>query len=163
MDVQKALYKIPVPVALVGAMQDEKHNVITVSWCTQVSKDPHLIMVSISPQSSISPMISKTQEFVLSILPKSSEEVARICGHTRDNVEDKIKQSKLTLKDGDKLNIPRIEEAIVNFECKVSSKYTAGDHAVIIANVISADEPKEEKPLVYFDRDLVAIDNSQSK
>ncbi|WP_350344355.1 flavin reductase family protein [Proteinivorax tanatarense] len=160
--IQKALDKIPVPVTLVGAYNEEGHNVITVSWFTQVSQEPSLIMVSISPSSSIIPVISETKEFVVSLLPQDNEQVARICGHTRENVTDKIKEAKLTVKDGNKLNVPLIEQAIVNFECKVTNQYTAGDHNVIIANVVSADKIKEEKPMVFYDRDLVAIDNSQS-
>lgn len=161
-NIQNALDKIAGPVGILGADKDGDHKVITVSWFTQVSKNPAEILVCVSPQSSISPLISETKEFVLSLLPQDMEEVARICGHTSENVDDKLQTSKLSTKNSKQVNVRSINEAIVNLECKVTNQYQGGDHQIIVGKVLDVDEVDDKKPLIFYDRDLITIDNSLS-
>ncbi len=160
--IQEALDKLAGSVALLGATKESRHNVITVSWFTQVSRNPAMIMVSVSPNSSISPIISDSKEFVLSLLPDDMEEVARICGHISENVENKIETSKLTLKDSETVKAPSIEEAIVNLECQVVQQHLAGDHYLVVAKVLHVDKLEDRNPLIFYNRDLVSVDNSLS-
>lgn len=160
-NIQEALNKVAGPVAILGAVKDGNHRVITVSWFTQVSRNPALIMVSVSPQSSIYPIITETKEFVLSLLPKELEEVARICGHTRENVEDKLETSRLSTKDSIEVKVPSVNEAILNLECKTVEHHLAGDHFIIVGEVISVDKIEDKKPLIFYNRDLVTVDESR--
>ena len=160
-NVQEALDKVAGPVGILGAVKDGNHRVITVSWFTQVSRNPAMIMVSVSPNSSIHPIISETKEFVLSILPKELEEVARICGHTRDNVDDKLETSRLSTKDSSEVNPPSINEAMLNLECKTVEQHLAGDHSIIVAKVLNVDKIDDKKPLIFYNRDLVTVDESR--
>ena len=160
--IQNALDKLTGPVAIMGAMKGEEHKVITVSWVTQISKFPPLILVCVSPESSIAPVISEKKEFVLSLLPQEMEEVARICGHTSENVENKLETSKLTTKASKRVEIPSINEAICNIECQVVQEHQAGDHNIIVAKVTDVDKLDDKKPLVFYNRDLCTVDNSLS-
>jgi flavin reductase (DIM6/NTAB) family NADH-FMN oxidoreductase RutF len=163
MDLQKALDNIAGPVGILGAGEGDEHRVITVSWFTQVSKNPPQILVCVSPKSSIHPIINRTKEFVLTILSKDMEEVARICGHTSDNIDDKLDTAKLTIKKSKEVEVPSINEGIFNLECQVIQEVTGGDHTIFVGQVLNVDDIKDEKPLIFYDRDLVTVDNSLSK
>ncbi|SET13414.1 flavin reductase family protein [Anaerobranca gottschalkii] len=163
MDIQKALDKIPGPVGILGAIDGDNHRIITVSWFTQVSKNPPQLLVCVSPQSSVHPIINKSKEFVLTILSKDMEEVARICGHTSENVSDKLDTAKLTTKTSKKVKVASINEGIFNLECQVTGEFTGGDHTIFVGEVLYVDEIKEEKPLIFYNRDLVTVDYSLSK
>ncbi|QNO15283.1 flavin reductase [Alkalicella caledoniensis] len=161
--VQEALDKLAGPVGILGASKDGDHKVITVSWFTQVSRFPPMIVVSVSPNSSITPIVSGQREFVLSLLPQEMEEVARICGHTSENVDNKLETSKLSTKESKHVKVPSINEAIVNLECQTVQQHLAGDHSIIVAKILHVDKIDDKKPLIFYDRDLCTVDNSLSK
>jgi flavin reductase (DIM6/NTAB) family NADH-FMN oxidoreductase RutF len=156
-DIQSALDRIPNPVGLVIAGSGDEQRVITVSWFTQVSKHPALLVVSISPNSSVTPLISKERSFVLALLGGAQEEVARTCGHNSEVVNDKFKAANLTLVESTHVKSSCVKEALFNLECRVIQQNMAGDHSLYVAKIESAHKGSEGRQLVFADRDLFSL------
>lgn len=157
MDLQNALDRIPNPVGLVLAGDQENPAVITVSWFTQVSRHPPLVAVSISPNTSVTPIIATKRQFVLALLGGNSEHVARTCGHHADVVPDKVKEANLTLAGSTRVSAPAVKEALVNVECHLVQQIIVGEHALYVARAEVAHIGAEGKQLIYADRDLFSL------
>lgn len=157
-ETQKALDRIPNPVGLLLAGNKKDYSVITVSWFSQVSQEPPLVAVSVSPQSSIAPVLDKEKNFVLALLDGNQEHAARTCGHHQDVVADKIREANLTLTESQAVAAPAIKEALVNLECRITSQVPSGDHLLYLAEVQQANmSGRTGNQLVFADRDLFSL------
>lgn len=139
------------PVCLVGAKENDKHNVMTVAWISQVSHDPLLVMVSIAPGRFTHDLIVRTGEFMVSILNAEQQEMSAFCGSRSGKNVDKIAQLNLKTEPASVIKVPRLAGCVANLECRVVSQYPAGDHTLFIGEVVAADAAAEEiQPLIMY-------------
>jgi flavin reductase (DIM6/NTAB) family NADH-FMN oxidoreductase RutF len=150
-DALSAVRSLVWPVCLIGAKQNEKHNVMTAAWVTQVSADPLLVLVSIAPGRYTHDLIARTGEFVVSILGRGQENISSFCGSRSGRDVDKIAHLKLPTVPSEVVQVPRLAGCIANLECKVVAQYPAGDHTLFVGEVVAADVSKEEAaPLLMY-------------
>jgi len=146
-----AVKSIVWPVCLVGAIQNEKHNIMTVAWITQVSANPPQLVISIDKSRYTHNMISETGEFVVSILGSDQKEIAAVCGSRSGRNVDKINQLKIKTVPSTVVQVPRLAGFLANMECKVVSQHPAGDHTLFVGEVVAADVNKEDpKPMIMY-------------
>lgn len=48
------------------------------------------------------------------------------------------------------LGTPLIAEAVATFDCRVNRIHDAGDHSLILADVIAFDSDEQRQPLIYL-------------
>lgn len=149
-NIKSALKMIPSPTALVGAKRDEIHDVATVSWFIQESVNPPQITLNIAKDRYIYGLIDDTRELMLSVLPDGSEQIADVCGNTSGKYTDKVKELGLHTSEASQIHVPRINEAISNIECRVVNMVDAGDHTMIIGEVLAANYVQGKAPLVCY-------------
>jgi flavin reductase (DIM6/NTAB) family NADH-FMN oxidoreductase RutF len=139
------------PICLVGAKHKDFHNVMTVAWINQVSVNPLLIVISIAPNRFTHDMISKTGEFVVSILNSEQKDISSFCGFRSGRDTDKIAQLNLKTTPSSIVKVPRLIDCLANLECKVTAQHSAGDHTLFIGEVVAADITEENlQPLVMY-------------
>jgi len=139
------------PVCLIGARQNDKHNVMTVAWVTQVSADPLLVLISIAPGRYSHDMIAQTGEFVVSILSSEQKNISSFCGSRSGREVDKIAHLELKTIPSRVVKVPLIAGCVANLECKVIARYPAGDHTLFIGEVVASDIEREElQPLIMY-------------
>ena len=139
-------------VTVVVSGQPGAVHAITVSAFSFVSLEPPLVLVCLNANSKIAALIEDSRAFTVNVLSErqaaTSERFARP-GREPMVVLDEPHHFSMT-------GVPILSEAVSYFDCEVSSRQSAGDHAVFIGRVIDAGA-REEPPLVYFDRDYKAL------
>jgi len=115
-----------------------KTNVITLAWCTPVSKKPPLLMVSITPRRYSYKLIEETGEFVVNVPEMSIVKETLFCGRVSGRDVDKFKAAGLTPAPAKIVKAPIIKECVGHLECKLRQKIPAGDHVMFIGEVVAA-------------------------
>ena len=113
-----------------------------VSWVSQVSYSPPLLMVALRQNRPALPAIRESGQFSLSLL--SLDQKALV--HRFKEPASQGQTSGLFLQAGQK-GPPSIKGACASWECRLFSQREAGDHILIIGEVLSTLVYPERKPL----------------
>jgi flavin reductase (DIM6/NTAB) family NADH-FMN oxidoreductase RutF len=115
-----------------------KSNIIAVSFCMPVSKEPPLIACAIGGKFYSSTLIEETGEFVVNVPPQDLKGEIYYCGFHSGYDVDKFKETGLTPKPARKVKAPIIDECVAHMECKVRQEMETGDKKLFVGEVIEA-------------------------
>ncbi len=123
----------------------------TVSWVSQVSFEPPMVMVAIMQQTDLHETVEKSRIFALNILSKAQKEM--IPEFAR---ETQIDQAQKTLNghayENKKTGAPILKEVPAYLECEVTDQITTGDHAIYIGKVVHHEIRNEDaEPLMEWE------------
>lgn len=126
------------PTVLVTARHQGKNNVMTAAWCMPASKSPPMVALAIGPSRFTHDMIINSGEFTVCV-PGSDLGPEVICCGTCSGreVEDKFARCGLTPVTGEEVSAPLIRECLGGLECRLDSHPTAGDHSIIVGEVVA--------------------------
>lgn len=114
-------------------------NACVVSFISPVSIDPPLLMISLAPVRHTYKNIISTGEFVVNILGKRYIDQMLRCAAKYQEGVNKIQQAGLGWYSSKLVTPPRIREASVWLECKVTGSKEMGDHIAIFGEVLEAE------------------------
>ena len=115
-----------------------KTNIIAVSFCMPVSKEPPLIACAIGSRAYSCKLIENTKEFIVNVPPKELKPKIYYCGFHSGYQVDKFKETGLTPQPARKVKAPIIDECVSHMECKVRQEIKTGDKNLFIGEVIEA-------------------------
>lgn len=135
---------LPAPVGVVSAMSDGIASAATVTAFCSLSAEPPMLLVSLHRDSATLRRIFDSYVFGLNLLSTEQESLARkLASHDPHKVAD--------VDWVDDEGVPRLAGAPGWVRCAVSSIIDAGDHSVVIGNVLDAfDDPADR--LLYYRR-----------
>jgi flavin reductase (DIM6/NTAB) family NADH-FMN oxidoreductase RutF len=141
-------------VYVVGVAHGQVRNAFTAAWVMQVSFDPLLLALSINPQHSSYGLLKQGQAFSVNVLKKGQLELAAHFG--RPARADKLALAEWTTG---RTGAPLLREALAWFECQLVGELPAGDHVLMLGNVIDGKllDSKAE-PMAY--RETGAMDGA---
>jgi flavin reductase (DIM6/NTAB) family NADH-FMN oxidoreductase RutF len=129
----------PMHTVLVSCVgKDGKPNIMTVAWVMPVSLNPPLLAVSIAPKRFSHKLIEENGEFVVNIPTVEILRETLFCGRSSGWEHEKFKEAGLTPMPSRKVKPPIIKECIAHLECKLYSKFTAGDHTIFVGEIVEA-------------------------
>ena len=140
---QELLY--PRQAVLVTADSGGKSNAAAVEWLMPVSEKPPMLAFSLANNSMTLDLICSSMEFVVAIPPEKMRDAVLLCGTTSGKFIDKFEEARLTQVKASRVSAPLVLEALANLECRVLSCTSAGDHSIVVGEVVEAHEPKEEQ------------------
>jgi flavin reductase (DIM6/NTAB) family NADH-FMN oxidoreductase RutF len=143
-------------VYVVGVAHGELRNAFTAAWVMQVSFDPLLLALSINPRHSSYALLKQGRAFSVNVLKKSQLDLAANFG--RPAHVDKLAVTEwMTGRTG----APLLREALAWFECQLVGELPAGDHVLMLGNVIDGKllDSKAE-PMAY--REAGAMDGASA-
>lgn len=148
---KKAMGNYPTGVTVVTAFDENNKPIgLTVNSFASVSLDPLLILWSIDNRVSTYESFLKTDKFSINILASDQSD---LCTLFSSRVEDRFGQCDWKESD---LNLPILSDALAVLQCKTFKKVEAGDHTIMIGEVIDITN-EEKEPLLYHRRNLGAI------
>lgn len=118
---------------VVGVADADKRDAFTAAWITQVSFDPLLIALSVNPGHASFPLLTAAGAFAVSILGQGQLELARHFGTQSGRSVDKLANQRWQPATG---GAPVLSDAIGYLECRVIARHTAGDHELVLAQVV---------------------------
>ncbi|MBD3160155.1 MAG: flavin reductase family protein [Candidatus Lokiarchaeota archaeon] len=128
---------IPCPVALVSVAGEEKPNMLTISWMANVCSKPPKLAIGVRPSRYSHQLIKDAGDFVVNIPPADLVEAAALAGSKSGKDIDKFEYLRLTAASSSDVTSPRIEECIINIECRTSQVIDIGSHDLFIAEVVA--------------------------
>lgn len=136
--------------ALITCRDKEKDNVLTLDWHMPCSFEPELYAIAIGKQRFSCNMVKNSRVFVVNFMPFSLKDEVLFCGRHSGRFMDKFKETKLTKEEAEKIDCPRIKEAIAYLECEVVNELETGDHIIFIGKVLKSELKKKEKRLLHI-------------
>jgi flavin reductase (DIM6/NTAB) family NADH-FMN oxidoreductase RutF len=115
-----------------------KSNIITVSFCMPVSKQPPLLVCAIGTGFCSAKLINENREFVVNVPPPELKRQIYYCGYHSGYDVDKFKETGLTPKPARLVNAPIIDECVAHMECKVRQEVETGDKTLFVGEVVEA-------------------------
>jgi len=120
---------------------------MTVSAFASVSLEPLLILVSVERSTLMHELVLVSQAFVINILGKRSESTARYFADNARLAAPEFRPESFRLGH---TGSPILNEATGYIEATVHGTHQAGDHTIIVGEVVALDISSEEEPLVYY-------------
>jgi flavin reductase (DIM6/NTAB) family NADH-FMN oxidoreductase RutF len=115
----------------------------TANSFTSVSLEPPLLLVCVSKNALSHQVFMETDYFAINVLAKDQEPISTLFS---TQSEKKFQSDKW---DMGKNNMPILRGSLSNFVCSKSKVMDAGDHTIIIGEVIDC-MTNSGKPLLYF-------------
>ena len=110
------------------------------NWLTQCSFEPPLIVIAVEKDAHSLKVIRAAGRFAVNVMESGQRELAGWFGRHYDKVGDKLANRELHATPS---GLPLLPEALAWFECRVDSDTPAGDHALLVAEVIDAGFVRE--------------------
>lgn len=146
----EALRQIPYGLYVVGVRGngDGAMNALAVSWMTQCSFDPPLILIAVRKPSRTYDLLKTGNVFSLNLLDKKDRKIIRTLERPARSGEDKLGKVGHVEED---TGAPILRHAFAYAECKVRQIYEPGDHALIVGEVVHAGLRGKGVPLMCAD------------
>jgi flavin reductase (DIM6/NTAB) family NADH-FMN oxidoreductase RutF len=123
-----------------------QQNAFTAAWVMQVSFDPLLICFSINPKHRSYQLLQDSGVCCISVL--NNEQYVEADHFGQSHILDKMKGFSWIKT---KTSAPALADSLAYFDCRVDHYSEAGDHKLVICNVIDAVRLNNGQPLLYSD------------
>ena len=147
-----AMSRLPTGVTVLTTPAGPGHEVMTANAVTSVSLEPTLLLASVTTTSRWLPAVTDAGVFAVSVLAGHHADLARWCAsrarHERPEVlhQHGVRVAPLT-------GALLVADAVVAIECRVHSQLPAGDHVLVLGEVMAVHvQDGEAPPLRFVDR-----------
>lgn len=145
---KQAMANYPTGVNVVTTTDENGEPVgLTVNSFASVSLDPLLVLWSIGDGVSTYAPFAETEKYAVNILGTSQTDIAYLFAGKE---KDRFGNCEWEMS---KHGLPIISGANATLQCKLYKRIKAGDHLILIGEVIDI-QVKEEKPLLYHNRKI---------
>ena len=143
-NLRQALGSFPTGVTVVSCLDKNKNPLgFTANSFTSVSLDPKLISICIDKESFNIDSFSITKHFAISVLSENQQSISTIFATPN---EDRFKNIDWSTEE---TGSPIITNAVAWFDCNTQQVVDAGDHLILIGNIIAFDSTPKT-PLMYL-------------
>jgi flavin reductase (DIM6/NTAB) family NADH-FMN oxidoreductase RutF len=114
----------------------DRFNASTISWLSQASFEPPLVMVGVKADSLTHAMVEGSGHFAINLLTTDQTEMAQ--AFFKEAKHEGTELSGYAFEPGPVTGAPIFLDAPAWFECKVTEAVKRGDHTVVVAEVVEA-------------------------
>jgi flavin reductase (DIM6/NTAB) family NADH-FMN oxidoreductase RutF len=145
-DFSDVLAKIPYGVSVVtlGRGGAKVENGLTISWLSQVSFDPPMLMLAVDKLHYSVDLLRSTKNFCANLLGDDQAALAARFARQATTGEDKLGDVPQRVADS---GAAILTDAVAYFDCEVASMVEAGDHLLVIGRIEDAAVLKDRAPL----------------
>ncbi len=160
----------PANVALICSKYEERTNLMAAAWHTQLSHDPPLYGVSVSPKRFTHDLILVSKEFTVNFMRFDQSRLTAFVGKTSGRDIDKVNVFEIDLFDGKNVKAPVMKNAYAAYECKLIDFRKTGDHTFFIGKIVGVHyDPNAFSPFLniaptlYLGSDMYATFDPSTK
>lgn len=139
------LRMIPHPLNICGVKDGDIVNGFTLSWTTQASFKPPLLVIGVRQDSQSHHMIEASQVFSISFLEKSQKDIAELFFKPQKGIGQRFGEIEYQL--GEVTGCPILVNSLGFVECRVNGQMKKGDHSIFMGEVVAATQFKQGEPL----------------
>lgn len=133
----RALALISHPVGILTVKSGEKINGMTVAWFCQISMNPPMVAVAVSPKRYTWELLKEEELFGISLLTEEQEEICELFGTVSGRTSDKFRMAGIEPYTGEG-GVPLIPGALACGVFRKERVVETGDHLLIIGRCIAA-------------------------
>lgn len=153
---KQSLRRLATGVAIVTTSWQGQTYGMTVNSFTSVSLDPPLVLFCAYPEGHTCQAILTSHTYGVSILAADQLDLCqRFAGQTASKEDDRF--SGVTTDLSPNLSLPWISGCLTWLECRLLDHWTAGDHLILLGQVISTRLGQPLQPLLYFNGQWPAL------
>jgi flavin reductase (DIM6/NTAB) family NADH-FMN oxidoreductase RutF len=115
---------------------------ITAAWVMQASFAPSMVVASVESESRALPMIRDAKAFVVNVLAAEQRDLASRLGHSSP-AESPPKLAETPSRPGPVTGLPVLTQALGWLECRLVATMPAGDHTLVLGEVVEAGAERE--------------------
>jgi flavin reductase (DIM6/NTAB) family NADH-FMN oxidoreductase RutF len=127
----------------VTAKDGDQVNAFTANWLTQVSFEPPMVAVAIERDARSLGMIQRSGQFGVCVLERAQRELAGSLGRSSQRNPTKLAEVAHHLVE----EVPVLDEALGFVVCRVRGSQSAGDHVLVVGEVVEAGVLREGENL----------------
>ena len=142
------LRKIPYGLYVIGVKDGDRCHAFTGSWFSQCSMKPPLVMLGVRVGTQSHGLVQKGRAFSVNFMSKVDKHILEQFFKPTPSDGNRFGSVPYSLK---KTGVPVLDNAVCYLECEVKDSVEAGDHSVIIGEVVEAEILKEDAPLIMSD------------
>lgn len=120
----------------------DDHGMTASAFCS-VSLTPPLVLACIAESADMFEIIGAAEHFGVSILAEDQEALSRRFAEVETNRFEGVGFTRGTS------GVALLDQALAHLECRVVSRHEAGDHVIIVGEVLEA-EATGTRPLIYY-------------
>lgn len=141
-----AMGRFATGVSVVTTVADGVDHAMTANSLVSVSLDPLLVLISVQRPSRFHDAVVKAGFWGVSILAREQEAASRWFATPGRPVENQLHDFPFTRGE---TGAALLEDSLVTLECRTRQITEAGDHDILIADVLSISH-RDASPLIYF-------------
>ena len=140
-------------VYIVTVEDQGQFNGVTTPWVTQLSYDPPMVMVAISPLRKCHEMITNSGQFAVNVLASGQVDVASRFGLTTGR---EMYKCEGVVPERSPAGNPLLSNVVAYIDCELVKTVAVGDHSLFVGEVIGAEvldltlSPLTFEPSDYF-------------
>jgi flavin reductase (DIM6/NTAB) family NADH-FMN oxidoreductase RutF len=142
---KKVLRAFPYGMYVVTVAEGEEVNAFTANWLTQASFEPPMVVFAMENDSRSLGMIERARAFAVNVLPEDARDFAGAMG--RSSAQNPHKLAEVAYGRSPALGSPVLPECLGWVECALVSSTPAGDHTLLLGEVVEAGLGRDAKPL----------------
>ncbi|GAA3199548.1 flavin reductase family protein [Actinocorallia longicatena] len=135
-------------ITVVTTVADGRDHAMTMNAFTSVSLDPLLVLFCVEKIARFHDTVLAQPTWAVSILGEHSEAASSWFATRGRPLEAGLDGWKIHR--GPRTGAPILDEAIGALECRTHAVHDAGDHTIVVGEVLAATTPAEAGPLIYF-------------
>ncbi|MDQ4098260.1 MAG: flavin reductase family protein [Actinomycetota bacterium] len=140
---RRVLWTMPYGLYVVGSRAGDRRNGMTLNWCTQVSFDPKLILVSVEQGAITHDLMLEGRVFSLNLVDREDRAIVRkFTKPVEVDVEGRTLNG-FPFHDG-RSGAPILDQAVAYVDCEVRHHHDVGGHTLFVGEVIDAGFQKPE-------------------
>jgi flavin reductase (DIM6/NTAB) family NADH-FMN oxidoreductase RutF len=125
---------------VVTTRTENERGACLVNWLTQCSFEPPLVVIAFEKEAHTLKVVQQSGRFVVNVLETGQRELAGWFGRHSDKVGDKLANRVTQASPAGGIVLP---EALSWFECAVRGQSEAGDHWLMVGEVVDAGVIRE--------------------
>ncbi|MFC1480660.1 flavin reductase family protein [Candidatus Neomarinimicrobiota bacterium] len=114
----------------------------TVTWVSQASFEPPLIMMAARADGKFYDLLTKTGKFALHVLRRDQRHIAAKFFRPASLIEGKLSDNDFTI--GEQTGCPILTDAPAWLECVVTDTVVRGDHTIVVGEIVALQAREEE-------------------
>jgi flavin reductase (DIM6/NTAB) family NADH-FMN oxidoreductase RutF len=139
------LRHFPYGLYAVTVTYDGEQHGMTANWLTQAAFEPPMVVVAIENISKTIGMIRDAHHYAINLLLTGQRDLAGKLGRSAEQTPNKLKGIKT--KPAPVAGSPILAECLGWVECRVVATLPAGDHTLVLGEVVAAGVENEGEPL----------------
>jgi flavin reductase (DIM6/NTAB) family NADH-FMN oxidoreductase RutF len=142
-----AMGEFPTGVTVVTVACDGTMHGMTVNSFSSVSLDPMLVLVCLNEKSCGLGLIERAGAFVVNVLSAGQQDVSR-------RFADRNRPAGSAMFDGVPFEpgvtgCPVLVDAMASFDCRLGQSHRAGDHLIVLGEVVALVHRPQLEPLIF--------------